>query len=396
MPVTFTVNDVNPATLKASDIKSQGPIDFLSRSDPRSKGKAPVEEFISSSFSKTESTPPSSGNPDTVLQSWPRGLVGTVIHAYLEHHHLSIRPDDVWICILGQLALYTQAHAEEMRYQFISHEGKKGLKVIRGGNRFTADWPDIVDEFGVKMREHFKDETIAEWLTPTFSTTTPTDVVAANISVMAAMSKYFEYVVKFRCGIPSITLQGTKEDWVGLRWKIDRLAELGQPELMRWHSLIIPIFDHFIRAFDGDVDVAGFWKHMVNYNSGSGTEKIHGWLGYLVPFDKRGMWDLPRVTNAERFLLDLEEQEFDALQQFWRDWCKGADLDWAAQKELSDIASGGIEVQLKVDDNGYVFDGTLVAGVLGWEWNEQLMTINPYVGWALFKRLRADEKYKQK
>ncbi|KAF8665565.1 hypothetical protein AX16_000024 [Volvariella volvacea WC 439] len=393
MPVTFAVNDVNPEAMKASDIKSQGAIDFLSRTDPRLKEIPPTEEFLSSSFSKTESVPPSSGNPDTILQSWPRGLVGTIVHAYIEHHHLSIRPDDVWICVLGQLALYTQAHAEEMRYQFISHEGKKELVVERDSNRFNADWSGDIAEFGAKMREHFKDDTVAEWLTPAFSTTTPTDIVAANISVMATMGKYFEYVRRSRCGIPSITLQGTKEDWIRLRSKVDRLAELGQSELMRWHSLIMPIFDHFIRAFDGDVDVAGFWRHMVNYNSGSGTKRIHGWLGYLVPFDKQGMWALSRVTNARRF--PLREEEFEALQEFWRDWCRGADLDWASQRELEFVASGGIEVQLKIDDNGYVFDGTLVAGVLGWEWNEKSMTISPYVGWALFKRLGADEKYKQ-
>ncbi|KAF8654873.1 hypothetical protein AX16_003334 [Volvariella volvacea WC 439] len=393
MPVTFAVNNVNPEAVKASSIKSEGAIEFLSRPAHRSSGQAPVEEFISSSFAKTTSTPPFSGNPDTVLQSCQRGFVGVAVHAYIKHHHLSIRPDDLWICILGQLALYTQAHAEEMRYQFVSHEGQKELVVVRDGNRFSVDWPEIIGEFGVKMQEHFKDDTIAEWLAPAFSTTTPTDIVAANISVMATMSNYFKYSVIFGCGIPSITLQGTKEDWVGLRSKVDRLAELGQSELIRWHAIIMPIFDRFVRAFDGDVDVAGFWSHMVNYKSGSGTQMIHGWLGYLVPFDKKGMWSLSRVANANTS--SLGRAEADDLKQFWRDWCKGADLDWTSQRRPGQIASGSIEVQLKVNDNGNKFNGTLAAGVLGWEWNEKLMTISPYVGWALFKRLEADEEYKQ-
>ncbi|KAF8665572.1 hypothetical protein AX16_000030 [Volvariella volvacea WC 439] len=155
----------------------------------------------------------------------------------------------------------------------------------------------------------------------------------------------------------------------------------------------MPIFDHFVRAFDGDVDVEGFWSHMVNYKSGSGTQMIHGWLGYLVPFDEKGMWSLSHVANADSFTLGYVEA--DALKQFWRDWCRGADLDWTSQRELGEIASGSIEVQLKVNDNGYEFDGTLAAGVLGWEWNEKLMTISSYVGWALFKKLDTDEKHKQ-
>src|SRR5690242_15897680 len=43
------------------------------------------------------------------------GFMWAAYHAYSEHHHLTIRPEDVWFAILSQLNFYINAHAEEMR-----------------------------------------------------------------------------------------------------------------------------------------------------------------------------------------------------------------------------------------------------------------------------------------
>ncbi|KAI0828585.1 hypothetical protein BC628DRAFT_1363354 [Trametes gibbosa] len=38
------------------------------------------------------------------LNAKSNGFVHTVLQAYADHHHLVIRPDDVWIAILSQLS----------------------------------------------------------------------------------------------------------------------------------------------------------------------------------------------------------------------------------------------------------------------------------------------------
>ena len=43
------------------------------------------------------------------------GFVQSAIAAYSDHHHLRIRPDDVWLAILTQLSAYINADAEELR-----------------------------------------------------------------------------------------------------------------------------------------------------------------------------------------------------------------------------------------------------------------------------------------
>jgi len=37
------------------------------------------------------------------------------------------RPDDIWLTTLTQFNFYVKGRAEEMRYLFVTHEGKKEL-----------------------------------------------------------------------------------------------------------------------------------------------------------------------------------------------------------------------------------------------------------------------------
>lgn len=56
------------------------------------------------------------------------GFVRAVFYAYSYHHHLTLRPDDVWFAILTQFNFFVNAHAEELR-SFVTHEDQKDLEV---------------------------------------------------------------------------------------------------------------------------------------------------------------------------------------------------------------------------------------------------------------------------
>ena len=73
-----------------------------------------------------------------------------------------------------------------------------------------------------EIAKNIKDPTLRTWVDPEFSTTTVTDRVCAAASLMSIMQKYFSYGFGIDCGIPSVTLKGTVEDWQSLRNKIDR------------------------------------------------------------------------------------------------------------------------------------------------------------------------------
>lgn len=67
----------------------------------------------------------------TYLES--NGFVQSTIRAYSAHHHLIIRPEDVWFAIISQLSLYINKNAEELRHRFVAHKDGKVLKVYLEG-----------------------------------------------------------------------------------------------------------------------------------------------------------------------------------------------------------------------------------------------------------------------
>ena len=100
MPVKFTI-----ATHKAESIPLyvpplQGPDQLLDHTWARKAKTLKCVELLQSSFSKSSGTPPDSF---AGIRAQHNGFVNSVTQAYNGHQHLILRPDDVWIAVLGQL-----------------------------------------------------------------------------------------------------------------------------------------------------------------------------------------------------------------------------------------------------------------------------------------------------
>ena len=109
---------------------------FQSSFATSSSNVSPAERFASINLSKLSISPVRNGN----------GLVDTAVTAYNGHHHLVIRPDDVWITILTQFSLYVNANAEMLRHYFVSHDGKKHLDICAIGTRYTVDFGEMAQQ----------------------------------------------------------------------------------------------------------------------------------------------------------------------------------------------------------------------------------------------------------
>jgi hypothetical protein len=70
---------------------------------------------------------------ESIIYATRTGFPATEVKCYNGHQHLEIRPDDIWLSILTQSNFYANAHAEELREMFVAHQGKKNLKLVRGG-----------------------------------------------------------------------------------------------------------------------------------------------------------------------------------------------------------------------------------------------------------------------
>ena len=212
------------------------------------------------------------------------GFVDTAIKAYNQHHHLIIRPEDVWFSILVQINAYINAHAEEMRNMFVAHEGQNPLELdardesIMGEAYMGVDYAKFAYQMGKKIEENIIDPSLRTWFMPSFTTTKKSDQATASIIMMSAMQKYFTYTCSLDCGLPSVTLLGEKSDWEDILGRLERLNTFGEePKL--WYGLLKPILKRFVQSFDDpDLEyIRDFWQKIAKYDSGgSGPTYLSG------------------------------------------------------------------------------------------------------------------------
>jgi hypothetical protein len=266
------------------------------------------------------------------------------------------RPDDVWQAILTQLSFYIQANAEELRNSFVDFDGKKQLTVYSCGTLFTADFGNMAEKMvDSQIARNLKDPSVSEWLLPSFSTTTSNDRVVASVSVMATLQAYFEYRFCLCCGIPRVTLLGTPCDWRALRTKIDRLPQydLDKKLMSAWHQLLAPVLDEFVRASEGQPDLA-FWDRVCHRRrGGSGPEYLCGWVTAFAVFSSKGEWRGHRTDGG---------------------WPK---------IDSKDLPVASVSVPVLVDDNGVEYHTQMLAGQFGFDVLDSGTSVQPRSDWCI-------------
>ncbi|CDO68663.1 hypothetical protein BN946_scf184790.g12 [Trametes cinnabarina] len=314
---------------------------------------------------------------------YPRtnGFVRTVLDAYAMHHHLILRPDDVWIAILTQLCFYVNAHAEELRGHFVAHDGKKELILMTR-----------------KIHENVVDSTLVEWILPDFSTTTTKDRTVSAIVMMSTLKEYFEYEMQITCGIPTVTLLGTKDDWQALLRRLDRLPTLGA-EPAAWALMLRPILRRFLAVFDNpeqpDLD---FWRSVVyQHDEDCGEDNISGWLTAFCVWDNEGVWkagklpDRPEMHDGDS-AAGNRESSLGTIEMQIRDTGKYV-LDGVPYFTISveKIPAGYCEVDVTVDDNGIRLKCNMTAGhvaskVLSCDPDGEKNTVMPSAQWFIYEK----------
>ncbi|RHY17081.1 hypothetical protein DYB32_007955, partial [Aphanomyces invadans] len=88
----------------------------------------------------------------------PNGFVHGVVRAYNNHHHLVLRPDDVWLAIMTQFGLFVNKNAEDLRHALVKHqEGQKELVVKDVGSLRTVDYGYMATQMIDQMTDHLVD-----------------------------------------------------------------------------------------------------------------------------------------------------------------------------------------------------------------------------------------------
>ncbi|KAJ7136794.1 hypothetical protein C8R44DRAFT_728758 [Mycena epipterygia] len=358
--------------------------------------------FLPSKTRKKEDLPPIE---EMKVIPTRNGFVDTVILAYSKHHALLLRPDDVWLAILTQFNYFVNANAELLRANFVAHEGKRELIIVARGTRYSLDFGHMSRQMVDLLHKNVVDPGLRGWVLPKFTTTTENDTTVAAMLMMATLKAYFEFVFcGVDCGIPRVTLEGEKADWVDILRRLEKLKEYGL-QTTAWYHLLVPVISRFVKSFDepNSPEIAEFWQQVVHREpGGSGPSHYTGWINAFCVFSEKGKWmghPLRENLQHPEAPETLSPQAFCATYLEATPWSSGKMglvLDHVPfhQMDCDNMPPSYAEVDVKLDDNGEMFDCALTAGLIGTRISSskdtklsatgENDTVRPLLGWWMF------------
>ena len=221
-------------------------------------------------------------------------FVNAFIDSYNLHKSLKLRPDDIKLQILSIISTCVNNNPESFRDYFVEHEGKKELVVE--STVFSADY--FCQKFAELLEENIKDKEFAKHYMTKFSTTNQIISTVNNITLMNTLKEYFSFSMMLSCGIPSVILEGTPQDWSQLEHIYQFFKRIfGKTELKNWFTHFDKIMELFMKmrnlqetgTHDADDYIKEMWKRVISYvPQGSGGDKIlGGWIRLFVPYSSK-------------------------------------------------------------------------------------------------------------
>lgn len=219
-------------------------------------------------------------------------LIDGVRLAYADHRPIVLSPDIVWLTIARGFARHIEINAESLRHMFVKFSGKKKLTLFCKEDLLKQPaevWESYIHEFPQQIAKWTNQELI-DAMTADFSTTTTASYTASQVLIMSAMKQYFDYEIRYFCGIPTIYLEGTPEDWERV---VEKTEALRKYELDWWVDQLVPVLKKIVAAAEGEVDKP-FWNsiyrkpndpiHTYIGCSPVKSDRIDGWITRFYPY----------------------------------------------------------------------------------------------------------------
>lgn len=276
--------------------------------------------------------------------------------AYDNHLPLTISPDMLWLVIAQGLSQHVNNNAEELRHQFVSHEGKETIIVVE--NDFVKgsqdnDWQHCFGQFSREIEKYIGKK--RDLIVGNYTTTGPIEKAAHEIVLMESMQKYFDYECHTMCGIPQVTLLGTTEDWTNI---LNRVRAMSEFNLGWWTKELEPIVQEFVNASKGNASKI-FWQNTYKESNESGGPYLSGW-----------------VVNLFSYLKDYKTGDFTLKNEFTK--AKGH----FSGPTTSSFPIGMSKVPFIWDYYGTRIDMELAAGFTGVA-QDASGSVAPQIGWAV-------------
>ena len=345
-----------------------------------------------------------------VVQPYGQGalkhaLVSAVHTAWVGNYPLVLTPDVIWTAIQqGQArdsSFVPPSEAvpsdTETDTSVPAVKGKKRRIDTTGANH----WPDTIQNFTKKLKE-----ADPSTCTPSFSTSGQQEKAVAQLSLMRAHVEDYDYIYVHAYGIPTITLTGTKDDWMLLRDSALALASKCT-KVPEWSQVLKPVLDQFISAASGEVDQK-FWKSIYHCygDKTSATFSSSGWIFAFLPFlQEKVIISTPTRRNGSygatytetrpvytyklcvsKYLKQIKDQVPDCTTPN-----QTISPSYVLQPENSirskDVPSGIFTTNTSCNDlkNDKVVSNRLHSGFIAVGQDAKTMAIHPEIGWASLK-----------
>ena len=302
-----------------------------------------------------------------------------IVQAFADHRSLVLSPDMMWLLIGQGFSRYVNAHSEELRDKLVHHQGKMVLKVEKDNdvlNPAKGDWAQLLNDFSSMIADNTKGD-VADMMTADFSTTGMDERIASQITLMETVKTYFDFWnVAIACGIPTITLEGTPEDWQKVREKARGLSKYG---LERWANELDPILAEFVKASEGKPNQA-FWENMVM------KDRVEKFKSKKVC----GLYDINETTHLDGWFL-----KFFPNEHFPNEHGYTQDDILYTESMPTEMARGNFKQEYIDPVTGAsiaVIPVQLWAGFVGVQVDEKTGGLTPKIGW--FARIGDDEQEK--
>ena len=300
---------------------------------------------------------------ESIFNHKKSSLIQGLVLAYKNHYPITITPDMIWILVLQGFSRFMEKYENLVRERFVNFQGKKDLKIERlDYSPATATkevWDGIIKEFVEKIGKHVGQECIDN-LECNFSTTSQVAQVTSQVAIMSAMKQYFNYkVLMAGCGISSITLEGSIQDWEKIKSKLEFLSTKA---LKWWTKHLIPIIDNIIAT-----------KKYYNSKGKLNEELIQFWKGMIRLKGRGDLYD-PHLINGwiVKFIPNLSNEKPEVYEEIYE--TQIPDQIISCPMELTWLSMMGKKVEYKC---------SLFSGFYGMTQDKKSFNVRPVIGYAI-------------
>jgi len=197
---------------------------------------------------------------------------------FADHYAVQLSPDD----LIFPLVL-AAGHLERSKHLLVAGGDKK---ITLSVDKTILSWDETIAAFYGLIEKQIGPEA-AKVYSSDFSTTGPAQKLAYTVALMSAYQSKFDFRTFTMCGIPKVTLLGTKEDWtVKFPAKVRQvLAAINSSEIEwieEWKAaLLTDAVDKIVDSVNTGSLV--IWNNIYKYNQASGSDTVTGWINLFFP-----------------------------------------------------------------------------------------------------------------